>query len=264
MTEEETALDRAHRAMTTRPEDNAARLAFHQRVADTALVLLLDAAPGADGTLTPTVFDTAAGRFVLGFDDEARLAAFSAGPAEYAALSGRQVVRLLAGSGIGLGLNLGAASETLLPPEALAWLAGMLDAAPVATADAPREIGPPDAAPPALLAALDAKLAGAQGLAQAAWLCRAGPAGPAAGLLLVLVGAAEGAEAALAKAAGEALLFSCADGVALDVAFAAPGEALAERVARVGLRYDLPVPAAVADIARPAPGSDPDRPPRLR
>jgi len=259
-----TPLDAAHAAMRDAPQDDLARLAFHRVLADSALVMLLDGAPEPGAAPAPRIFPTGEGRFVLAFDGEERLAAFAGGPADYAAMSGRQAVQALRRSGLGLGLNLGAPSETLLPPEAVDWLADLLDAAPQPAAEVPVEIRRPAPLPDAVLAALDAKLASAAGLAEAAALCTALFRDGSERHLLVFVGARHGAEPALAKAAGEALTFAGAEDVDLDVAFPGPGDALLDRLAGVALRFDLPVPAAPERPARTPPGSDPDRPPRLR
>ena len=80
--------------------------------------------------------------------------------------------------------------------------------------------------------------------------------------MLAFVGALPGAEEALAQATSEALVFSGLDAAALDVGFFDARDVVVERLARVGLRFDLPQPAPAAAPA--APGTDPDRPPRLR
>jgi hypothetical protein len=60
----------------------------------------------------------------------------------------------------------------------------------------------------------------------------------------------------------EALVFSGIEAGALDVGFTTPDSAFADRLGRVGLRFDLP---EVAErVERVAPGSDPDSPPKLR
>ena len=87
--------------------------------------------------------------------------------------------------------------------------------------------------------------------------------GPGAWHLLAFLDAAEGAEAPLARAMGEALVFSGIEAGELDVVFLAAGSAAAEAMARVALRFDLPEPA-VHDLAPAAPGMDPSRPPKLR
>ena len=96
MSDETTALDRAHQAMTQAPQSDAARLRFHERLADSELFLLLEReAEGAQ--IEPRVFPLEDGPVVLVFDREVRLADFVGGQADFAALSGRQVVKLLAG-----------------------------------------------------------------------------------------------------------------------------------------------------------------------
>jgi hypothetical protein len=95
---------------------------------------------------------------------------FTGGIAPYAALPGRVIAGLLKGQGIGLGVNLGVApSSMLLPPEAMDWLAETLEETPEELEAAPDRFLPPSV-PEAVVAALDAKLARAGGLALAAVL----------------------------------------------------------------------------------------------
>ena len=249
-----TPLDAAHAGM----EHEAGRLRFYERLADAELFLLL--AREAEGSvIEPRTFDLEDGPVALVFDREARLAEF-AGPSPYAGLSGRGVVGLLRGRGIGLGVNLGVApSSTLLPAEAVDWLARTLEHGPSQAQGRLREVGPPGELPRALLGALDAKLPSAAGLARSAYLAGATYEDGRRGHLLAFVDAVPGAEDALARAAGEALTFSGLEAGEMDVAFLRAADALSARLARVGLRFDLPVREAPA-----APGTDPDRPPRLR
>jgi hypothetical protein len=262
MSGEETALDRAHAAMEAAPDDAAARLGWYARLAACELYLMLAREPEGD-RIEPRIFPLDEGPFVLVYDREDRLARFAGGPTPYAALPGRRIVEMLAGQGIGLGVNLGEApSQMLLPAEAVEWFAGTLATRPAEAEETPRELGPPDALPERLLRALDARLATAEGLAAQAWLAAARYPGGTATHLLAFVDAAPGAEDTLARAAGEALTFSGLDEGTLDVTFLPQDHVLTARLARVALRIDLPQPAAPA---RPsAPGSDPDSPPRLR
>jgi hypothetical protein len=258
-----TLLDRAHAAMEAAPGDDAARLRFFERLADAELVLLL--AQEAEGAqVTPEVFEVGEARYVLVFDSEARLAGFVGRPAPYAALSGRAVARMLAGQGIGLGLNLEVApSSILIPAGAVDWLAETLARRPSEVAERPEEIAAPGELPEALLEALDAKLAAAAGLAPAAYLARVRYAGGRPGHLLAFVDAAEGAEPALAQAVGEALIFSGLEAGELDVAFFAAADPVAARLARAGLRIEIAAPERPARRVA-APGMDPERPPKLR
>ncbi len=262
MTDLLTLLDAAHAAVSADPENETLRLRFFERLADGELVLLLEReAEGA--RLEPRVFELEEGPVVLVFDREERLASFSGGIAPYAALPGRVIAGLLRGQGIGLGVNLGVApSSMLLPPEALDWLAETLEEAPEELEAQPRDFVPP-LVPEAVVAALDAKLARAGGLATAAVLAGVVYRDGRRGHLLAFLDAAPGAEAALARAMQEALVFSGVEAGELDVAFLASGEAAAGAMARVGLRFDLPQPQ-VQDLAPAAPGMDPSRPPKLR
>lgn len=260
----ETPLDRAHAAMTAAPDDDAARLRFFERLGDAELFLLLEGEPEGD-QITPRVFDPGTGPLVLVFDRDDRLAAFVGAPAPYAALSGRVIAELLAAEDLGLGLNLDVApSSFLLPAAGVAWLARTTAQAPQAVEARLTEVTPPTGVPEVLLQALDTKLATATGLAQMAYLVGTEAGDGGRGHLLAFVGAAPGADAALARAVSEALVFSGLEAGALDVGFFDARAPMAERMARVGLRFDLPQPAPVRAPEAVAPGSDPDKPPRLR
>ncbi|TDK41233.1 SseB family protein [Antarcticimicrobium luteum] len=264
MTKAETPIDLAHAAMEGGPEDAAARLRFYERVADGELYLLLtEEAQGEN--ITPELFTLEAGRFVLAFDREDRLAQFAGRPVPYVALSGRVLAQMLAGQGIGLGLNLDVApSAILIPPDAVDWLHTTLGHAPEETEARFAEFTAPAGLPEALIRALDAKLATAAGLAQAAFLVGTVDAAGGRGHLLGFVDAIEAAQGALAKAAGEALTFSGIEAGAMDVGFFAGDAAVTAKLAAVGLRFDLPQPQMPERIAPAAPGRDPDKPPILR
>lgn len=257
-----TELDAAAQAMDDGSE--ATRLAFFERLSDTELFLALEAepAPGAE-TAAPQVFETEGARFVLAFDRAARLAEFAGGSAPYLAVSGRALVQMLAGQGIGLALNpeAGPAARLIIPDE-IDWLHDQLSAAPTEAEARLVQIAPPPDLPSSLITALDRKLATAAGRARSAWLCAAAYDTGARGALLVFVDPAPGAEGALARAVQDALTFAGLEAAALDVSFTPSSGSFPARLAKVGLRFDLPE-AARAD-ARPAPGSDPDAPPILR
>ena len=262
----QTPIDTAHAAMVARPQDDAARLAFFERLADAELVLMLTAEPEGE-QIAPELFAVQGGRFVLAFDAEERLAAFAGRPVPYAALPGRVIAALAAGQGIGLGLNLGAGSETLLGPDELGWLAEVLEHGPAQAEGRIRAYHPPDA-PDRLVQALAAKLARAAGLARAAWLVGTTDAGGGRGHLLAFDGARPEAQPALARAVHEALVFSGIEAGALDVTFLPEADPepspAAARIARVALRLDIPEPPRPEPATPAAPGTDPDRPPRLR
>ncbi len=260
---ETTALDAAHAAMQAASQDDNARLKFFERLADNELFVMLTE-EARDENISPELFDVADGRFVLAFDREDRLAQFAGRPVPYVALSGRVLSSMLAGQGIGLGLNLDVASSSMLiPAEALEWLADTLQHGPEEVQERLTEFLPPSGLPDSLLTALDAKLASAVGLAQSAFLVATKSQDGAMGHLLGIVGAVEGAEPALAKAASEALTFSGVEAGAMDVGFFAPSDSTTALLEKAGLRFDLPQAEAAVSL-RAAPGSDPDKPPVLK
>ena len=255
----ETPIDRAHAAMTAAPEDDAKRLTFYEHLAIAELFLLLEGETTV-GDVSAATFDTSDGPFVLAFDTEERLADFTKSPAPYAALSGRAIAAMLAGQGIGMAINPEvAASAILIPPEAVDWLNVTLAEEPVETTARPVEVAPPGDLPDRLLESLDARLATAAGLATSAYLANVAYADGTRTRLLAIIDPAPGAEATLARAVSEALIFSDLDGGVLDVAFFTAMDDVTGRLARVGLKIDLP------EIVPPTPPSrDPNDPPRLR
>lgn len=264
MTDDATPLDRAHAAMAAAPDDDALRLAFWGEVAGSLLHVALEG-EGEGGV--PLLFPLDGVAHVLAFDREERLATFAEAPVARAEMPGRAVAEWLAGQGgVGLALNLGAPSGVLLPPEGVAWLAATLARSGAAQGGAaPVEVGPPGPVLAGVAGALDRALARAAGLAAGAVLAGGRWADGRRGLVLGLVGAAPGAEDALARALSEAFTFAGAGDAAPALVFTASGSDLAARLARVGLRIDLPAPPAPAPAPAPAaPGSNPDAPPRLR
>ena len=255
MTEAATPLDRAHLAAEAAGDD-AARRRFYERLAEAELHLLLDAEAGE--TVTPRLAEVDGARYALAFDLPERLTAF-AGRADAATLSGRRLAAMLAAEGLGLALNLeDAPSAQLLPPDAVAWLADLLAHAPVETSARIESVAPPGRLPEPLLAALDAKLALAGGLAATAYLAGATYEGGRRAHVLAFVDAVPGAEGDLARAVSEALAFADVDAGELDVTFVRASRPFAATLARHGLRIDLPKAEA------PRPVRDPDAPPRLR
>ncbi len=255
-------IDMAHAAMQAAPENDTLRLRFFERVADSELVLAL-AAEATDDTLDPLRFDLEEGPMMLAFDSEARLTQFMGKAAPYAAMPGRRLVRMLAGQGISLGLNLEVApSAIVLPADALEWLDQTLAARPTLVDARPTDIGPPKGLPEAILGALDAKLARAVGLARTAYLVQATYETGGTAPLLVFVDALPAAQETLAEATQEALTFAGLDAGLIDVTFLPAQDPLCAALARHGLRFDLPKPAQPTGPA--APGMDPDAPPKLR
>ena len=244
----ETALDAAFCAMQSGDEVMARR--FYRLLADTPLFLLL-AEEATGEAITPQVFE------------------LTDGPVPFASLPGRVIASLMAadeGRALWLGLNLdtGAASETLLPPDAMGHLLALLDVSPDQAEAQARAFAAP-LVPEALDEALRFALTGASGLAAGAVLVAVTYAGGARGHVLALVGTPEAAQAELARAMAEALSFAGLEAAALDVTFLAPEAPALAQMRKVGRIYEVPKPAPKDAAPIPAaPGSDPSKPPRLR
>jgi hypothetical protein len=251
-----TPLDRAHRAADT----DEARLAFWNALAEAELHLLLAEEAGGEAA-TPRLFEVDGARYALAFDLPERLTAFADGPAPTATLSGRRLAGLLAAEGLGLGLNLeDAPSAQILPPDAIAWLATTLAAAPEEAERRIDRVTPPGDLPEELLTALDAKLRLTTGLARSAYLAGVDWEGGGRGHVLAFVDPVPGAEPDLARAVREALVFSGLEAGSLDVTFLRVAETRTATLARHGLRIDLPQPEAPPEPKAPGSGG----PPRLR
>ncbi len=256
-----TDLDTAHAAMMAAPDDDTLRLRFYERLADTELFLLLSGEPDGD-KISPEIFDISDGRFALVFDREERLSEFVGRIVPFAGMAGRNLVSMITGQGIGLGLNLQVApSEMLIPSDAVDWLAETLSHAPEQAEARITEVNAPGGLPEAVLTGLDRKLATAAGLARFAYIAAAVYDDNSRGHVLAFVDAVPGSEDALATAASEALTFSGIEAGSIDVMFLRAVDPLSAHLAKVGLRFDLPEPEVPA--APSAPGMDPNKPPRL-
>lgn len=256
-----TPLDEAFAAMDAAPENPQRRLAWYDRLAASEMFLLLEEEAEGD-RIRPKVFAVEGADLVVAFDREERLAGFAGEVAPFVGMSGRVMAGMLAEAGLGLAVNLGTAFEMVLEREAIGWLAGTLAQAPEPVEERPDEVLPPDDLPETLLTALDARLATTHGRASLAYLVATRFDDGRRGHLLAFVEAMAGHEGALAQLVGDALSFSGLEAGSLDVGFFRASDPMCATFAKVGLRFDLP---QLADPLAPgAPGSDPDKPPRLR
>ncbi len=259
-----TPLDIAHQQMEAAPDDQTASLRFYERLADSELFLMLET-DAADDRAKPMIFETGDGPIALVFDREERLAEFFESPTPFVALSGRRIARLLAGQGIGIGVNLGVApSSILLPASAVSWLQETLGAHSVVTEAVPVEVAAPRGLPESLLTAIDTKLANTAGVVARAFLVAVKYEGGTKGHMLALVDVPEAAKDGVAEALGEVLQFSGIEAGQLDLAFLPLDSTILPAISRVGLGFEIPelvLPKAPKPLA---PGMDPENPPKLR
>ncbi len=259
----QTPLDIAHSAMEAAPDDGALSLKYYERLADAELFLMLEE-EARDDSARPLVFETAEGRFALVFDREERLAEFVTAPTPFVAMSGRRIAGILAGEGIGLGVNLGAPSSMLLEPHAVDWLHSALGAKSVQVEARAVEFLPPAGLPEALIEAFDTKLANMSGVVAAAYLAAVRYDDGRRGHIMALIDVPEAARAGVADAFAEALQFSGIEAGELDVAFLEPDDPRLDALVKTGLGFEIPeliLPKAPQPLA---PGMDPDKPPKLR
>ena len=266
-----TELDDRYAALLT--GGDAEGMAFYRALADAELFVLLEAEAEGE-VMTPRVFDLEGGPVLLAFDSEDRMAGFSDRVLPYAALPGRVVAGQMVGHGpafenrLSLGLNLGsgAASEVILPPEALDWLVAMLDQAPPEALELRVAAFEPPSVPGAVLGALAGSLTGVA----RAYVVGVRYDGGRRGQMLVLTGVAAAEEGKVLRAVTEALAFSGLDASALDTVFRAEGDAVLARLAGVALVLEGKAEPLAEPVVEPVveppvgPGMDPGRPPLLK
>lgn len=257
-----TPIDKAHSEMDASPNDDAARLRFYERLVDAEMFMLLE--QESDGqNIKPDLFEVDDQTFALVFDREERLAEFAEKIVPFAALSGRTIVSMLQGQNIGLGINLAVApSSTLLPPSAITWMAETTATGPTEAEAKPEEVFAPAGLPEQVITALDAKLATMSGLADIAYLAQISYDTGTRASVIAFVNARPDAESAIARAISETLIFSGIEAGSLDVLFLSASDAICAKLAKLGLRFDLP--KLEEPSAPSAPGMDPNSPPKLR
>ena len=267
-----TNLDRAHEQMQLRPDDDALRARFMSLLADCELFLPLKKEPKGD-EIAPELLDLEGGTYLSAYDSEERLSQgcqnAGEGGVPYIALSGRILARMLAGSQVGLALNLNVApSSMLLSNDMMRWVNEVLDHAPetaqghIASLHSPRQFAG------SFLDVLSAKLVFSASLAQAFWLCRVVYKSGEEADVLAILGAEARVEEALAKAVQEAVLLAGEGDTVLDVLFLTGDEPLVAALERLGERLIFErseeAPNTPQNTFPTPPGRDPDKPPILR
>ncbi|MFT4793430.1 MAG: hypothetical protein ACJAVR_002375 [Paracoccaceae bacterium] len=259
-----TPLDRAFLAAAQDP--------LSGRVADALMAaplwLLLESEPAAD-KFSPQLLALEAGPTALAFDTEDRLITFTQDVAAHVCLPGRALISMLAGQGLNLAINPGVApSEIFWDAATISWAAEALSGEVEAEQAEPHALVSPEGITAEALELLGVKLAALAPALDEAWLAEASFPDGAARLLLVLRlarGAGPQVEADVARALADTGRLAGAALPELDAAFAADGDALLLRARKVGIGVELPAPPA-PQVARvhEVPGSNPDKPPRLR
>ncbi len=258
-----TPLDAAHAEMEAQPDIDAFRLQFYERLADSELFLLLEEEPTED-MAKPMLFPVEDQQFALVFDSEERLVEFAQQSAPFVSLSGRLIAQMLNGQGIGLGVNLSVApSSMLLPSEAVNWLAETLSIEPEQAQAKPIAVYAPKSIPEVLVTSLDTKLAAMTGVAKAAYLAEVEYEDAPRGHVIAFVEAIEAAQPAITSAVAEALTFSGIEAGTLDVLFLRTSDPIYGLLSKVALRFDLPELLEPKAQMMEAPGSNPDKPPKL-
>ena len=244
-----TPLDRAFAAFG---EDEVGRRVVYATLAATPLVVALER-PADGDRIEPLVLETGEGQFALAFDSEERLGGFLPRGTDYAVVPGRGLIGMLAGAGLGLGVNLEVApSALLLSAEDLGWIVAEA-AGGEARAVAQVDPGVGDA-PGVLVEALALRAGELEGMCSG--LC---PVVDEQGVLVVALDVPAGAKAALLAGMAElAGMLGLAGGI---------GVVFEVWDGPVHAAVDGPVPELdfrpVKHEPKPGPGMDPDNPPRL-
>lgn len=261
----ETPLRSALAATTADPEDDAARLALFRALAVSELLLLLSEPPTAE-SLSPKVFGVEEGTVGLVFDAEERLADFAGGEADFIALPARVLAEMFLENDLAMGINLGQEAATILPVPALKWFVDFLEEGPQEHEVQLHVIRQLTGAPQQVLAAVIGQLGLMPGVATRAVFAEAEYTNGDRAPLVALDGVAERDRPALARAIDEAVGLSGVEGARVDVAFPEPDSELWGILDKVGRALDLTELTATAspgDQKPAAPGSDPDKPPKL-
>ncbi|WP_372802016.1 SseB family protein [Paracoccus seriniphilus] len=191
------------------------------RLADTQLSVALVGEPVGD-QIELRMFPLEHGPVALACDSEDRLADFFGEAVAYAAMPGRVLAGLLRDEGAGLLVNPGHPSEMMLDAAILDWLAGALAAQPEAAQARLRLLAPAPGVVADLALPLAERLADMRELVSGAALAGVGRDGSAEGLaghVVVIAGADEGHQDAIAKALSEALAFLPPQDGGVDITF---------------------------------------------
>lgn len=229
--------------------DTPQRARMLSRLADTELSVALEGEPEGD-RINLRMFPLDGAESALACDGEDRLAEFFGGPVAYAAMPGRVLAGLLGGEGAGLLINPGHPSEMFLDAETLQWLSGALAAEPVMAEAHLLLTAPKTETVEALAEPLADRFADMQGLIKGAAL--AAVKGDDTGHVLLIAGADEKHQPAIAKALAETLAFLPPQPGGIDISFAD------KQPPAMALRFDIPEPATNS------PQPKKNAPPRLR
>jgi len=259
-----TPLDLAHREMENDPDNGVTRLRYYEQFSRREVYILLRSEPAGD-RIDPEIVTVEDRQFVLVFDTEERLAEFRASPAPYAALRGRDIVRMLQGQGMGIGVNLGAVpSAFLIAPDGVDWLNEVLDNRAQGLQGRVQTFHPPKNVPDSVAQALARCLVALAGHAQSACLLDVRYQDDTRGHLLAVIAADGRAKEDIQRAIVDTLSF-LQSAFTLDVAFFDANDPAVKRMKSVALTFDIPKPPKPAAQELPsAPGMNPDQPPKLR
>ena len=258
-----TFLDQAFLRMQENEESESLRLQFYSCFADTEMFLVLENEPQEDRVDPKTVIYEGQ-KYVHAYDSEERLAQAAGRVCPYLGLSGRTLAQMLAGSGVGVALNLDVAvSSLLLPNDRMVWLSDTLEQEPEKGEEKLFALYPMAPVRKHVFETFLFKLAASADLARGFWLCEAEYGNGLRKRILAVIGAKNEHHGPLAKAVQEAVLFSGDEDLSLDVLFLAGHEALVKKLEHTGMRLIFKNKAEKP--AKPAPpGSDPNKPPILR
>ena len=213
---------------------------FYESLAEARIFVLLDPDAGADAT-EPKVFALKGTSYLLAFEAPEQADDLTGDHTQTSQAMGMDIIKLLRGRGIGLGLNLsGTNSATLISSDTIDMICAYFDGqagddlVPDADTGQFKALLSPKNFPDTLQNAISERLSALASRFSKALLLKAEYDGAQTGFLLAFSGADEADRSALVTVVEAAVREVGRSDFALDVAFLSDGDPLASRIEKVG------------------------------
>ncbi len=234
--------------------------AYFQVFLETLLRVLLEESDAKDPDME--VFAISDGKFVLAFDTDENFSAFVDRPRLCSRITGRDLLKALAGKNIGVIVNANAIEgAAFLTPEQVSWALEMSDQSleiHVSTNSSVARANPSDE----VLDIIQRNFNELGGFVDAAYLCNIQDDQGNEALTLALVNCAAEAQLTALLTASDMSRFNPKTAVA--IALVEAGSEIEQKLQQIGVRIEFKVKPQPVSLTATAPGMDPDRPPKLR